>query len=726
MGLKVDVGGGTWKTVPLTVKYSTDGGTTWYKADQTNFLDPVTGDYMKGCWANTAPPDIVSPSVSIDPVTKVATATWSQVTDSEGDFLTLYIRKAVTGGSTTETSVAYSTLTHPAGVTTVNLGALTEIGYTELTFSFKIVDAGALEGNYVAAAAVRIPPSDPTSVAINPYWNGSTYVGRVTWSPPGSGTISSYRVVWTRNGGGGGTINGATSPTDLATGVVPIDVLSATVYSIDPASTASPGVNVTMTVPPGVPTSVALSNMNTATATLSWSAPSSGAVTGYRYRFSTNGGSTYGSWTSVGSGTLSTTYSIVGLDTLYAQVEALNTSSTPQTNSYTVTTNATVVPPTPATPTASISLNTSISVDWAGSATTNVSTWTVQTKLNGAGSWTDAQTGIAVGTTSTTLSGLTLTNNTSQKVRVVAVYAANGQTAAGASKDMTSPSTLAAPTAKFLAGKASATWTHLSGNTGYYIVVTNAGTGATIESTSVGAVGTWTSSSAASYAEWTTYRIRVQGYGADGTAGQVYSSTNVRKIPNPLVISADNGRTFLDGYPWTESSSHPPDSNTGDKDLLSGSGWSGTVFGAMYYGTKFYDYLNSAVNGYSVTITSATVFCQRLQTGTSSLIAPVIVAHTHATYNSGSSPQTGCSAGYALPTGLRYNAYDPAAKTANEEMIDGGNLQSLLNAVIAGTYRGFGFYTTSYALLTLKYTGYVYSGSGADGTTGTFTITHDG
>lgn len=713
MGVKIN-DGVNWNTVTAPAKYSTDGGVTWYGGKRLNFLDPVTGNYMRGVWGDVNPSDINSPSVAFawNGSAYVATATWAQVPDTEGDFTTLEWKKVVTGGATTTGSVAYSSLTHPAGVTNYVIGTISDAGYTEITWSFRIVDSGGQAGNWAAAPAVRVPPGVPTSVAIANVYSGGHYIGRVTWSAP-AGTVSSYRIVWTRNGGGGGTINGATSPTDLTTGVVGGDVISATVYAIDPAATVSPGVTVALTTPPDAPTSPTLTNLNTPTATLSWTAPATGVLTGYRYRFSTDGVS-YGSWTSVGTGTLSATYSIAGVSTLYAQVEAVNTPSTPQTNSATASTSGTVLPPTPTTAAPTFANNSTIAVSWTLADATNVAYFDVYFAINGGG-WVRYATGLSAATRSYSTS-VGMNNNTTQYALVYA-YHANGQYA-GTQASAATPSSVGAPTARFASGKVKATWTHLAGNTGYYVKAYRTSDNALVESATLGAVGTWTGASAGTYATNSTYRVTVQGFNSAGTAAAVSSSTNVKKIANPIAIDADASETWRGGV----------DRNVGN--LYQGRFDTSTSgnFGAFYYGNKFRDNLHQDYIGWRPVISEATIFFMRLDgIGNSPQIAPVLYLHTKTA--DGSDPQTGAGGGVAMPIGLTRPANSSGGVPpwyAQESFSDAGNLiwiDYLIDQV--NSWKGIGIYGTGTSTL---YSAFYAAGNYVlfVGTSGTVTIYHDG
>lgn len=652
MGLKVN--DGSWKTVTAPAKYSTDGGVTWYEARKTNFLDPVTGNYMKGVWGDVPPNTIVSPdfSYSWNGTAYIVTATWAQIVDTDGDFATLEVEKVVTAGATTASSVAYSSLTHPASVTTFVFGAAGSVGYTELTFRFRIVDATGQAGAWASTPARRVPPSPPVSAAIANQYVGPNYVGRVTWIAP-TGTISSYRIVWTRNGAGGGTINGATSPTDLTTSVVGGDLLAATLYAIDPAGTLSPGIALSLRTPPNIPTSVALANMNTATATLSWAAPATGAFTGYRYRYSTNSGATFTSWVTVSTAVTSASISIVGVNKLLAQIEAINSPSTPQTTSQTVSTADTfVLPPTPVSDPAQIVGNTAISVDYSDSSLVNVQTFTFQIALNGGAYVTYSTAGTGGGGGDYielrrifSKTALAIANNTAQGVRIIATHA-NGQTAT-LTLSVTSASTIAAPVAKFLAGAPSGTWTHLTGNSNYDISVTKVSTGETIEYVTVGAVATWTSAQPSLYEEMEKYRLFITPKRTNATAALVISTTDVRKLPNPIQIDTTESDTYRSGV-WR-----------GIGSVYQGYTASGLNYGCYLYGNQFHDALHADANGYTPTINDATLFLFRDGAGINSQRAPRLWLHNLAAKADGS-PVASFNGGVDLGT-LAYN------ESANED-----------------------------------------------------------
>lgn len=612
MGVKF-YDGTNWKNVALPAKYSTDGGTTWIRAKRLNFYDPITGNYMKGVWGDLPPANIVSPAVTFTWTGSAYTAkaTWTQITDTEGDFSSVQVQKVVTGGATTTSSIAYSSLTHPLGVTNCDLGTITEAGYTQITWSFRIVDAGGQTGTYAAAAAVRVPPSPVTGLTLAPFWNGTKYVVRASWTAP-TGTFASYRLVHNK-GAGDTTINGITATTyDIAgTANEGGSTYTVSVYTIDAASTASPVTSSTITLPPDPPATAALTNLNTATATLTWTAPTNAVRTGYRYRFSTDGGSTYGAWTEVGSAVLTATRSTVGLSTLHAQVQTLNTPSG-QTNSYETTTSGTIGVPAPVTPVVTFANGVNITVNWSGSSTTNVNSWSVFLTLNG-GSSVLYGSGINPGTTQATYT-VTLNNATLQTATVVANHV-NGSTAS-TSGSATTPTTVASATSAFVSRAPTATWTHIAGNTGYTVSVRKTSDNSLIESANVGAVGTWSSSNPTAYVDLTTYTVYVQGFNAAGSAVNTAASTNIRKIPSPLIIEPDASDTWRNGSRRFVST------------IYQGQTVNGANYGALYYGNKFYDLLNSASNGYSVTVSSATIFMARQNTGNSGTEPIWLTTHT--------------------------------------------------------------------------------------------------
>lgn len=719
MGLKF-FDGTNWKTVTAPAKVSTNGGTTWQTAKKMSFLDPVTGNYMKAVWGDVAPSVIVTPVVTFawTGSAYTATARWTQVVDTEGDFSTIQAEKT-TGGVVTTTSAAYSTLTHPAGITNFALGTISDAGYTQIAWRFRIGDVGGQFGAYVAAATVRVPPGPVTNLVLSPVWNGTKYIIRATWIGPNA-TLSSYRLVHNK-GAGDTTINSILDQTYDIAGVASEggSTYTVSVYAIGSDAVVSPVTSATITLPPDPPASLTVSGLNTATATLTWTAPANGVRTGYQYRTSTNGGVSYSAWTAVGPLVLSATTNISGISTLISQVQTLNSTSG-QTNSFETTASSTVGVPTPVTPTLTFANNNVINVSWAGSSTTNVSSWRVFLSVNG-GASTQYASGIPPGTTSFSYN-VGLNNNTAQSAIIVAVHS-NGQTASSASGSATTASTIGAITPSFVARAPRASWTHVAGNTSYTVTSLNSSTGGGIEQATVsagaGGVLTWISTATGSYADDSFYFIAVQGSSASGSAAVVYSSS-IKKVPNPIVFNAAASDTWRGGSQRTDVGSN----------LYQGATANGVNYGAFYYNGALRSQLHSSVIGYTLGITSATIFFIRMTSGSSA--ATPVWATLHGVRTKGSADPTPTRSTPSTNIGTLQTPPAGGSAYYGQKTISTTWIDELISEA---TYLGIGVYDNNNTL-----TGVAPNQQSADyasyndssvfilfvGTSGAITITHNG
>ena len=279
------------------------------------------------------------------------------------------------------------------------------------------------------AAPQPVTPSAPSNFTVSFGVTNTTLSWTTPWNA-GSSAINDYTIQYAVNGSGSWTTysHGASTSTSATIPTSTFTLGTNYVFSVAAVNGSGTGSLTTLVVidahTPGTPTGLTASGLN-ASASLSWTAPTDNGgspITDYTVQYKPNGG---GSWFTF-SHTVSTatTQTVTGLTngTLYLfQIAAVNAAGTgTYSSSASATPVGVPVAPTSLTITAghlSATLGWTAPSNNGGSAITD---YTVQYKLNGAGSWTTFSHSASTATTQT-ITGLT--NGTAYLFQVAAVNA---------------------------------------------------------------------------------------------------------------------------------------------------------------------------------------------------------------------------------------------------------------------------------------------------------------
>ena len=304
------------------VRYSTNNGTTWTSAgvaypgspatvtgltNGTSYVFDVAAINSIGTSAYSSATSAVVPAgVTGAPTGVTATAGNAQATVSwtapstNGSAITSYEVRYSTNSGATWTSAGASFASSPATITGLSNG-------TSYVFDVAAIDANGT-GAYSAASLAVTPSTTPGVPAFASITRGDGQVS-LTWSAPSNGgsAITGYDVEWTSDGGTTWSSPLASAANSPATSATVTGLTDGTTYKFRIAAVNANGAGtfsgmsngVTPAGVPGTPTAVA-ATAGDASATVSWTAPASnGAViTSYEVRYSSDNGT---SWTSFGS-----------------------------------------------------------------------------------------------------------------------------------------------------------------------------------------------------------------------------------------------------------------------------------------------------------------------------------------------------------------------------------------------------------------------------------------
>ncbi len=383
---------GTGET--LSVGGSTTGGAT------------VTGTTVTITDNDAAPSGItlsVSPTIVIEgagPTTVTVTATVEGgTTYATAQGVTVEVGAA--GDAATEgtdyAAVDDFTVTIPAGSTsdtgTFSLDAtddeLDEGNGETLSVS------GTLSGVTVTPAAVTItdeapsPPAAPTNLTATA---GNAQV-TLAWEDPGDSSITGYRYLQSTDGGmtfgTGTTITGSGANT---TSYVVDQVTSGTAYTFkvqaqNPGGWSASSNEATATPqqpPPGAPTNF-IATAGNAQVTLAWANPNDSNITAYRYRQSTDGGTTFGTFTTItGSGANTTSHVVDQLTNGAAytfEIQAQNTGG--WSDLSTQATATPIAPPVVPTNLAATAGNGIVILGWADPRDSSITAYRYRQSTDG-------------------------------------------------------------------------------------------------------------------------------------------------------------------------------------------------------------------------------------------------------------------------------------------------------------------------------------------------------
>lgn len=179
------------------------------------------------------------------------------------------------------------------------------------------------------------PPETPTSLSATALGTTSVSIAFTAGGANGS-PITNYKYALSTNGGSTYGSFTALSPEDITTPITISGLTEATAYYIKLKavndmgdSVASSAVTITTLDTPDAPTSLSAGSITTTTAAISFTPGAQGgsAISNYQYALSTNGGSTYGSFTALSPADATSPITITGLtagSAYYVKIKAVN------------------------------------------------------------------------------------------------------------------------------------------------------------------------------------------------------------------------------------------------------------------------------------------------------------------------------------------------------------------------------------------------------------------
>jgi hypothetical protein len=442
-----------------------------------------------------------------------------------------------------------STIATTSGVSTISAGQIADV-YV-VTYS-----AGTKFYAWVSGPVASPYPGQVIGVSVGTV----TYTSvAISWSAPVSGGTPTGYIVQYR-------ITGQSTWTALAasvTNAVISGLAASTEYDIEVIAANAGGngtpssiVNATTaaipTQVPGQVTGLSATGPSASTVNLAWSAPiSGGAVGSYTAQYRVTGQS---SWITAATGVSATNYTVTGLTASTAydfSVFAVNAAGNGTPSSVANATTTVAAPGTPTALTAGTMTQTTAPVSWtAPSSGGAVTTYTLQYRVTGAGSWTQI-TGLTV--TSTTITGLTA--GTQYDLQVAAVNAGGTSAFTATTNATTVVANPGLPTALTL-GTATSTTQPLS-----WTAPASGGAVATYSVRySVHAANSWTTVSGISGTSTTitgltgstSYDYEVESVNAGGNSGWTAASTGSTAAPSNYLLTQTNfgnaGQTPAVGY----------------------------------------------------------------------------------------------------------------------------------------------------------------------------------
>jgi large repetitive protein len=760
------------------IQYSSNSGSTWTTySDGTSTATSATlsgltksvGHVFRVAATNVAGQSAysttsatITPAATLDAPSSLnatygntqVTLAWTAPTVPSGAAVLDYeIQYSSDGGS------SWNTFNHVASAAVTR----TVTGLTNGTsYVFRVAtvnDAGA--GSFTANTAAVIPrttPGTPTSLATT---YGDAQV-ELSWNAPasnGGAAISDYTIQYSSNSGfswtsfshtasssTGITVTGLTNGTSYVFRVAAVNNVGAGSYT---AATAA----VTPRRVSDAPTNVAGTYGDTEIA-LTWTAPASNggaAISDYVVELSTNGGSSWTTFTDgVGTSTSTTVTGLTNGTSYVFHVAAVNSEGT---SAFSATSAAVVPRTTPDQPTATSGTygDTEVALVWEAPASdggASISDYVIQYSSNSGSTWTTFSHSPTV-STSITVTGLT--NGTSYVFRVAAVNSVGTGAYSSNSSAVIPRTTPGAPTS--VAGtygdtQVSLTWTAPSSNGGDsvsdYRIQYSSNSGTTWTTFADG-TSTATSETVTGLTNGTSYIFRIAAANNVGFGSYSSNSTAVipRRVPDaPTAVIGTAGDTQV-SLSWTT-----PASNGGaaiSDYVIQYSSNSGSTW------TTFADGTSTAVSATVTGLTNGTTYIFRVaatnNVGNSAYSsnsasikvqtnpgAPTSVAGTRGStqviltwsppsYDSGTAI-TDYAVQYSSNSGSTWTTFPHAASTATSITVNGlANGTSYIFRVAAVNAVGTGTYSTASSAVTPATTPGAPSITQATGTTTSVTLT---
>jgi hypothetical protein len=510
---------GTSTNTSTTVTGLTQNSSYVFHVAATNSLG--TGSYSTNSGtvtlSTTAAPTSLSASAAS---ATTASLSWTAPTAVSGAAITDYtIQYSSNGGST------WSTWTHTASTST----SATVTGLTQnSSYIFRVAAVNAVGTSAYSSNSGTVTlsvPNAPTGVTGSA---ASATTVQVSWTAPtaiSGAAVTDYTIQYSSNNGSTWTTFADGTSTNTSTTVTGLTQNSSYVFhvaavnAVGTGSYSSNSGTVTLSVP-NTPTNVAGTSTINNRVDLTWTAPTavSGApLNDYTVQYSSNGGSTWTTWTHTAS--TSTSAAITGLTSNTGYIFRVAGVNIIGTGSYSTNSASVMVRPTvPAAPTslaATASATTQIALSWTAGddGGSTITDYVIQYSTDDA-TWTTFADGTSTAT-STTVTGLT--SNTLYYFRVAAT---NSIGTGSYTSSVSMPPLPYAPTALSITGRTSTTinisWTAPAGTaTSDYTIQYS--TDNTTWSTWTHTASTSTSATVTGLSGNTLYYLRVAAVNAGGT-----------------------------------------------------------------------------------------------------------------------------------------------------------------------------------------------------------------
>jgi hypothetical protein len=420
-----------------------------------------------------------------------ATATTSPITVSSGltASTSYFVTVQANGNGTSFTTSAESAQT---AVSTLGTPSISPSSQTlSGTVNTAVTATTAFTAtNFSGAVVYSVSPTLPLGLSIN------SATGVISGTPTTASASSTYTVTGNYSAAG-----------QTATATVDITIVA---------------------IVPGAPTSVAGVAGN-GQVVVSWTAPSStggSAITDYTVQYSSNGGSTWSTFTHTASASTSLTVTGLTNGTAYVfQVAAVNSVGAGSYSSASSSVTPLTVPGAP-TSVAGVAGNGQVVVSWTAPSSTGgsaITDYTVQYSSNGGSTWSTF-THTASASTSLTVTGLT--NGTAYVFQVAAVNAAGRGSYSSTSASVT-PKSSDSTLSNLVSSASTLSPGFTSGNQTYTLVVTNSTSSITLTPTTTDAGAT----------------VKIGGISVTSGTASGSISLNVGTTVISVVVTAENGTT---------------------------------------------------------------------------------------------------------------------------------------------------------------------------------------
>ena len=477
------------------------------------------------------------------------TLDWDDPSDSS---ITGYrYRLSIDGGNTfTDHAIAGS------GASTVSHVVTGLTNGTAYTFEVQARNIAGWSGSSGQVTATPLPPPDaPGGLAVTA---GDKRV-TLDWADPSDSSITGYRYRLSIDGGNTFTDHAIEGSGASTVSHTVMGLTNGTEYTFEVQARNSAGwsgssgqVTATPLPPPDAPAALAAAAGNQQV-TLEWTDPDDSTITSYRYRTSTDGGSTYGGFTIIaGSGSSTTAHTVTELTngtTFTFRLQASNSAGWSQSSNAAT---ATPLLPRPDAPTGltAVAGDQQVTLNWANPNDATITSYRYRTSTDGGTNFGIPTTiaGSSAATVSHTVTGLT--NGTTYTFNIQAENAAGWSQSSNAATATPLPPRPDAPTGLTAAARderVTLHWTNPNDATitSYrYRTSTDGGTNFASPTTIAGSSAATVSHTVTGLTNGTTYTFNIQ---AENAAGWSQSSNAATVTPRLPPAGAPTGLTATAG-----------------------------------------------------------------------------------------------------------------------------------------------------------------------------------